>query len=122
MKKKVILCLISLLSVNTAFSQNILTNTAGDTIVVITQKQLQTINQIFLEHQKLLKTDTIYKKEINNYKQIVTNDQKIDSLRVETIKVVKEDLKQTKKSLKKSKILNGVFGISTLALIIINIL
>ena len=65
---------------------------------------------------------TIYKKEINNYKQIVTNDQKIDSLRVETIKVVKEDLKQTKKSLKKSKILNGVFGISTLALIIINIL
>lgn len=57
--------------------------------VCISTSQLKTTNLIFLEHQYLLRTDSLQRKEINYYKEKDIYWTKIDSLRQEEIQQYK---------------------------------
>lgn len=80
MKQKLITCLLCLLIANTSFSQTISTLKEKDSLIVITTEQLKISNLIFLEHEKLLKTNSLYKKQIYDMESIINNYSKIDSI------------------------------------------
>ena len=119
MRRIVLFLLVSLCQISLSFSQTILNTT--DSTVIITQTQLKQVNQIFLEHQKLLKTDSIQKNQIKEYKQIVSNLETVDSLRREELyscSQAAEAMYKDHKNLKtKNKVLTGTTVVALLLLI-----
>lgn len=65
-----------------SFSQTILRD---DSCVVISPKELKQINLIFLEHSKLLKTDSIMKLQIADYKSALSNCDSIQHIQDECL-------------------------------------
>ena len=80
MKKLTILLLINLLIPILSFSQTIYPKIAEDSTIVISPIQLKQTNLIFSEHSKLLLENI-------NYKNLITNYQKIDSVNNEKIDI-----------------------------------
>lgn len=87
MKKLTILLLINLLIPILSFSQTIYPKIAEDSTIVISPIQLKQTNLIFSEHSKLLLENNIYQSQIINYKNLVTNYQRIDSINNEKIDI-----------------------------------
>ena len=58
-----------------------------DSTIVISPIQLKQTNLIFSEHSKLLLENNIYQSQIINYKNLVTNYQRIDSINNEKIDI-----------------------------------
>ena len=81
MKKNITMFLLTLLMTTTCFSQNILTETKKDSTVLITSEQLKRTNLIFVEHEALLKSNSLLSQQLINYK--LSNDLllKTDSIR-----------------------------------------
>lgn len=73
MKKILILLTIILLATTTCSSQIISTDIKSDTIVYITPEQLKYANLIFVEHDKLLKENELFKQQIRNSQMITDN-------------------------------------------------
>lgn len=73
MKKILILLTIILLATTTCSSQIISTDIKSDTIVYITTDQLKYANLIFVEHDKLLKENELFKQQIINSQMITDN-------------------------------------------------
>lgn len=73
MKKILILLTIILLATTTCSSQIISTDIKSDTIVYITTDQLKYANLIFVEHDKLLKENELFKQQIRNSQMITDN-------------------------------------------------
>ena len=73
MKKILILLTIILLATTTCSSQIISTDIKSDTIVYITSDQLKYANLIFVEHDKLLKENELFKQQIRNSQMITDN-------------------------------------------------
>lgn len=85
MKKIVILLLTILLTTITCFSQNILPEIKNDSTVFITSEQLKYTNLIFVEHEKILKENSLLRLQLDNYKELNNNFISIDSLRLQQI-------------------------------------
>ena len=81
MKKNITMFLLTLLMTTTCFSQTILTETKKDSTVLITSEQLKRTNLIFVEHEALLKSNSLLSQQLINYK--LSNDLllKTDSIR-----------------------------------------
>ena len=127
MKKIVLFCLINLLIHNVCFCQNTYPKTLGDTLVILKIEQVKEINQIFLEHQKLLTTDSIYKKQIASYKEAINESLKLDSLQndriIEYSSLLDECNKSNKKFIKKYNFFRaGFFGSTAVAAILFALL
>ena len=81
MKKNITMFLLTLLMTTTCFSQTILTETKKDSTVLITSEQLKRTNLIFVEQEAPLKSNSFLSKQLFNYK--LSNDLllKTDSIR-----------------------------------------
>jgi hypothetical protein len=117
MKRSVLLFLISLLPLTHCFSQTIL----PDSSYVITAEQLKLTNQIFVEHEFLLNKTKLLEDKIFNYKGLVEEYHKSDSIKTLTIDQQNTSIKKLKKSIKvKNTIITGTsvgFLVSLLLLI-----
>ena len=71
----------------------------NDSLIVITPKQLQTTNLIFLEHEKLLKTDSLYKKQLDDITKVINTYNKMDSIQKHQIESYSDELKKYNKEL-----------------------
>ena len=91
-------------------------------MIVITNQQLITTNLIFAEHKKLLKSDSLLNREIDNYKSIIKINETQDSIQRIQIKECMDKIendskeiatlqKQVKKKTFWSRIQNGVIGL-----------
>lgn len=72
----------------TSFSQDILQDTIQHRLnnaILITPQQLKTTNLIFNEHQKLKEENTLLYEQIQNYKDLSSLNEQIDSLYLEQI-------------------------------------
>lgn len=95
MKRIVISFLIILLQTTTSFSQIIW----NDSVIGITPIQLKTTNLIFVEHEKLLKENSLLKIQLDNYvkdNQLLTQT---DSIRTIQLKGYKDLNTQNKKQI-----------------------
>ena len=68
MKRNIITFSLILLVTITSFSQTTLNETKQDSTVLITSDQLKRTNLIFVEHEFLLKTDSLLHQQLANYK------------------------------------------------------
>lgn len=108
-----------------SFSKNILTsNQEGDSLIWITETQLRQTNIMFLEHEKLLKRDSLLSQQVLHLEQAYINYNKIDSLRKIQLSNAREQIKKdsvviddmNKKIIKsKKKIKNRNYAISILS-------
>lgn len=92
MKKNIILLLLSLSIATFCFSQNTYPKSLNDSLVIITTEQLKQTNLIFLEKNKLELQNSEYKKQIDTYKTLINNYSKTDSLRLETIDLLNNEI------------------------------
>lgn len=101
----------------------------ADSLIVITPTQLKLTNAVFLEHQKLLKTDSLYKMQIEDFKNAIASYQQIDSIqkaRIDTCLIELQDYnskitqlnKDLNKITKRSKIQSWVIGILSASLLL----
>ena len=80
--KRILMLLLTMILVKTiCFSQNISLPIEQDSIVSITASDLKYANFIFVEHDKLLKENTLLNTQINNYKALNDQLMQIDSLK-----------------------------------------
>ncbi len=112
MKKISLLLLINLLTAISCFSQDIYPKKLNDSLVIITADQLKQTNLIFLEHDKLLKENSMLYNKINLLDSLNNNYVKIDSLNNITINNLKQELDAKAKKNKpiKNYIIGGSFG------------
>lgn len=81
LNKTLIVFLVSLLIPIFSFSQTIYQNLKGDTLVTITPSQLKATNLIFVEHQYLLKENTLLNEKISNLELLNSNLVTLSSLK-----------------------------------------
>ena len=125
MKRIIILFLINLLIVISSFSQTIYPKQINDSLVIITTQQLKQSNLIFVEHDKLKRENVELTNKIDIQKQMLTNCQKLDSLRLlkeqdyqlQIDNLNKQIKSKSKSSLKKGILIGGVCGVSITSLI-----
>lgn len=67
------------------FSSNTLILTESDSIVSITTSDLKYANLIFVEHNKLLRENNLFKNQLENYKILNNHLEQVDSLRQQQI-------------------------------------
>ena len=118
MKRIVIYCLLSLLTLNVSFSQNTYPKTLGDTIVIISSEQLKITNQIFLEHKKLLVSDSIYKKQNKSLREALDLSLQLDSINEAKITSYREAIATYEKTQVRLKKKNKIFGFSLLGTVV----
>lgn len=106
MKRIVILFLIILLQTTTSFSQIIW----NDSVIGITPIQLKTTNLIFVEHEKLLKENSLLKIQLDNYvkdNQLLTQTDSIRTIQLKGYKDLdtqnKKQIEQLNKDLSRKK-------------------
>ena len=106
MKRIVILFLIILLQTTTSFSQIIW----NDSVIGITPIQLKTTNLIFVEHEKLLKENSLLKIQLDNYvkdNQLLTQTDSIKTIQLKGYKDLdtqnKKQIEQLNKDLSRKK-------------------
>lgn len=84
-------------------SQIIYPQILNDSLIVISPIQLKQTNLIFLQHNKFRK-EILYKDSIiSNLKLINTNNQKIDSLRINQLNLCTEEIKNNQNTIKSLK-------------------
>lgn len=81
MKRSIILCLLSLLTVIVCFSQSTYPLILNDSLIVISPIQLKQTNLIFLEHKKLSLENSELKIQNENYGKLIFNYQVSDSVK-----------------------------------------
>ena len=81
LNKTLIVFLVSLLIPIFSSSQTIYQNSKGDTLVTITPSQLKATNLIFVEHQYLLKENTLLNEKISNLELLNSNLITLSSLK-----------------------------------------
>lgn len=106
MKRIVILFSIILLQTTTSFSQIIW----NDSVIGITPIQLKTTNLIFVEHEKLLKENSLLKIQLDNYikdNQLLTQTDSIRTIQLKSYKDLdtqnKKQIEQLNKDLSRKK-------------------
>lgn len=106
MKRIVILFLIILLQTTTSSSQIIW----NDSVIGITPIQLKTTNLIFVEHEKLLKENSLLKIQLDNYvkdNQLLTQTDSIRTIQLKGYKDLdtqnKKQIEQLNKDLSRKK-------------------
>lgn len=106
MKRIVILFSIILLQTTTSFSQIIW----NDSVIGITPIQLKTTNLIFVEHEKLLKENSLLKIQLDNYikdNQLLTQTDSIRTIQLKGYKDLdtqnKKQIEQLNKDLSRKK-------------------
>ncbi len=90
MKKSILTFFLILLATTTSFSQTISNETKRDSTVLITSDQLKRTNLIFLEHEALLKTNSLLHQQLNNYK--LNNDLLLRSDSIRKVEIDKYKL------------------------------
>lgn len=85
MKKTLIMLLIMMLARITCFSSTISTPIEKDSTVLVTASDLKYANLIFVEHDKLLKENSLLHKQIRNYVELNNQLVQVDSLRLQQI-------------------------------------
>lgn len=110
MKKLGIVCLLYLLTSNVMFSQVTYPRMLGDSLVVITADQMKVSNLIFLEHEKLLKTDSIKDEQIKSLKEVVEYSFQLDTLYNNKVIEYEKSIQTYEKKNKKLKKTNKIFG------------
>lgn len=103
----------------TSFSQSI---SKTDTLVKITPTELKKINLIFLEHSKLLRTDSIMKLQLADYKRVVSLDDSIKRMQAECLSECNKEVELLNDKVLKYKDENKTLkkacgGVSIIALI-----
>lgn len=135
MKGKKIALLIMMLVPICSFSQHMSSPTLIDTIhlsipvnkdelVTITDKQLKTVNLIFLEHEKLSKEVPLLNEKISNLEKINSTWQHTDSIRksneLKYIKTINNNDSKIKQLKKDKKILLGT-SFTSIALFLLSL-
>lgn len=90
MKKSILTFFLILLATTTSFSQTISNEIKKDSTVLITSDQLKRTNLIFLEHEALLKTNSLLHQQLNNYK--LNNDLLLRSDSIRKVEIDKYKL------------------------------
>lgn len=128
MNRVLISLLLCLLTANVSFSQSTYPKLIGDSLIVITKEQLQQTNKIFVEHQKLLITDSLLRHQITDLNHIININDSINSIKNEQIelyiskinnddKYINQLLKNNKKLSIKSKVKSWIIIGSIITLI-----
>lgn len=92
------------------FSQVTYPRMLGDSLVVITADQMKVSNLIFLEHEKLLKTDSIKDEQIKSLKEVVEYSFQLDTLYNNKVIEYEKSIQIYEKKNKKLKKTNKIFG------------
>ena len=90
MKKSILTFFLILLATTMSFSQTISNEIKRDSTVLITSDQLKRTNLIFLEHEALLKTNSLLHQQLNNYK--LNNDLLLRSDSIRKVEIDKYKL------------------------------
>ena len=85
MKRMLIVLLIMMLVRIMCFSVTTSITTDPDSTVLITASDLKYANLIFVEHDKLLKENTLLYQQVENYIDLNNQQVKVDSLRIQQI-------------------------------------
>lgn len=85
MKKTLIMLLIIMLAKITCFSSTISMPIEQDSTVLVTTSDLKYANLIFVEHDKLLKENSLLYQQIGNYTELNKQLVQVDSLRLQQI-------------------------------------
>ena len=101
-KKLLVVLCISLFMPTPMISQNIL-RTIPDSVIVLTPRQAKITNLIFAEHYKWSKEVPLLNNQLNSYKNLINNYNKVDSLHIKEISILKD---QNNESIKNIKNLN----------------
>ena len=101
-KKLLVVLCISLFIPTPMISQNIL-RTIPDSVIVLTPRQAKITNLIFAEHYKWSKEVPLLNNQLNSYKNLINNYNKVDSLHIKEISLLKD---QNNESIKNIKNLN----------------
>lgn len=111
-----------LFNIQEASAQEVITY-KGDTVIVITPKQLITINSVMADYEQLLKQTKVYKNLIKQQEEKSLELLKITELQEEKCRIEREilekQIKDAELALKKSKksktLITTVLGSTTLA-------
>ena len=119
MKKILTVLIFYLLTPSQLYSQDLYPKILSDSTIIITSIQLKNANKLFLEGKmyKELYTESLNK--ISNYKLIVDNYKKVDSLRVNDIEKLNKNLALANK---KASINTKILGCSSIILAILSII
>ena len=101
-KKLLVVLCTSLFMPTPMISQNIL-RTIPDSVIVLTPRQAKITNLIFAEHYKWSKEVPLLNNQLNSYKNLINNYNKVDSLHIKEISLLKN---QNNESIKNIKNLN----------------
>ena len=104
MKRSIILCLFSLLTVIVCFSQNTYPLILNDSLIVISPTQLKQTNLIFLEHRKLSLENRELKIQNKNYGKLISNYQVSDSVKNEQISLLTNNLGEYNNIIEKQRV------------------
>ncbi len=107
MKRSIILCLLSLLTVIACFSQSTYPLILNDSLIVISPTQLKQTNLIFLEHKKLSLENSELKIQNENYGKLIFNYQVSDSVKNEQISLLTNSLGEYNSIIEKQKVQIG---------------
>lgn len=115
--KYVIALFISLSIPTASFSQTTYPRIVNDTLILFTSNQLKHTNLIFAEHKMLLKKVDLLESQTRQYKELVKNYERNDSLHESIIVTNKEyycglidNLNVQLKKEKKKTLLTGLLG------------
>lgn len=107
MKRSIILCLLSLLTVIACFSQSTYPLILNDSLIVISPTQLKQTNLIFLEHKKLSLENSELKIQNENYGKLIFNYQVSDSVKNEQISLLTNSLGEYNSIIEEQKVQIG---------------
>lgn len=101
MKRMLNILLLILLAKICCFSENISPQIPQDSTVLITVSELKYTNLIFVEHKKLILDNKLLQQQINNYKELNIQSEKLDSVRVRQIELYNKQIDSLSKEIKK---------------------
>lgn len=104
MKKSILTFFLILLATTTSFSQTISNEIKKDSTVLITSDQLKRTNLIFVEHEALLKTNSLLHQQLYNYKlnnNLLLRSDSIHKVEIDKYKLLTESFSSEITSLNK---------------------
>ena len=104
MKKSILTFFLILLATTMSFSQTISNEIKRDSTVLITSDQLKRINLIFVEHEALLKTNSLLHQQLANYKlnnNLLLRSDSIHKVEIDKYKLLTESFSSEITSLNK---------------------
>ena len=104
MKKSILTFFLILLATTMSFSQTISNEIKRDSTVLITSDQLKRINLIFVEHEALLKTNSLLHQQLANYElnnNLLLRSDSIHKVEIDKYKLLTESFSSEITSLNK---------------------